>query len=232
MKLSVLCLLAGLISFATGVHAAGGVTRGARAFQSCASCHSLQAGRHLTGPSLANVWGRKAGTAEGFLRYSDALKNSGIVWNDESLQRWLADPQAMVPGNAMPFAGIHDAQARADLVAYLHAVSEGKAPAPQSSGGMMGGMMGGGESADLRKAGDDAQVASIRHCRDTYVVRTRGGTTQKIWEYNLRLKTDSSTRGPRKGVPVIVGSGMKGDRFSIVFASPAEISRSVREDCN
>jgi cytochrome c len=214
--------------------AAGDAARGARVFQQCAACHSVQAGRHLTGPSLRHVWGRKAGTAEGFLRYSNAVKQSGVVWDEETLQRWLADPQSFIPGNTMPFSGLRDARERSDVIAYLHAVSEGKAPAPgkDGMGGMMGGgMMGQAEPADLRKAGEATQVASIRHCRDTYVVRTRDGKTRKVWEYNLRLKTDSSERGPRAGTPVMTESGMRGDRFSIVFAAPAEISRTIQDGC-
>jgi cytochrome c len=213
---------------------AGDLSRGARVFQQCVACHSIEAGRNMTGPSLAHVWNRKAGTAEAFGRYSDALRASNIIWTQESLQRWLANPQAMVPGTSMTFAGIRDAKARDDVIAYLKAASEGKAPAGGGGtvgGGMMGGMMGSAEPADLRKAAADSQVASIHHCRDTYTVRTRDGKVHKIWEYNLRLKTDSSDHGPNLGAPVIVDSGMRGDRFSIVFASPAEVSRQIQESC-
>lgn len=91
--------------------------------------------------------------------------------------------------------------------------------------------MGTAETEDLRKVGADSQVASIWHCRDTYTVRTRDGKTHRIWEYNLRIKTDSSERGPGGGAPVMVGSGMRGDRFSIVFAAPKDISRLIDERC-
>lgn len=217
-------------------HAEGDVKRGAAVFQQCAACHSVEPGRHLTGPSLAKVWGAKAGSAEGFRRYSEALLRSGIVWNQQSLDRWLTKPDALVAGTAMAFPGIPDAKAREDVIAYLKAVSEGKAPAPAGRGGMMGGgmsggMMGSAEPDDLRKAGADAQVVSIQHCRDAYVVRTRDGKVHRIWEYNLRLKTDSSERGPGAGTPVVVGSGMRGDRFSVVFAAPKDISRFIEERC-
>lgn len=212
--------------------AAGGAVRGARVFQQCAACHSVQPGQHMTGPSLAGVFGRKAASVPGFDRYSDALRQSNIVWTPEALEKWIANPRAMVPGTAMTFAGIRDASARADLIAYLKAVSEGKASTPGTmGGGMMGGMMGAAETEDLRKAEPDSQVASIRHCRDTYTVRTRDGKTHRIWEYNLRIKTDSSERGPGSGSPVMVGSGMRGDRFSIVFAAPKDISRLIEERC-
>lgn len=223
-----MAVVASMVS--SGAWAAGDAARGARVFQQCAACHSVQPGRHLTGPSLAHVPGRKAATVPGFMRYSDALRAAGIVWTPEALDRWIADPQGMVPGTAMAFAGIREPAARADLVAYLEAVSKGQAP-QFAGGGMTGGMMGASEPEDLRKAGPDAQIASIRHCRDTYVVRTRAGKVHRIWEYNLRLKTDSGERGPAADAPVMVGSGMRGDRFSIVFASPKDISRSIEERC-
>jgi cytochrome c len=207
----------------------GSTERGAQFFGACAACHSVQAGAHMTGPSLAHVWGRRAGSAEGFMRYSDALKNSGVIWNEKTLDKWLAIPAAFIPGNTMSFPGINDAKARNDLIAYLQAVSEGRAPAATPQGG---GMMGGrGAPANLRQVAANAQVASITHCRDTYIVKTASGETRKIWEFNLRLKTDSSARGPVPGKPVATGSGMMGDRASIVFASPTEIGTFIKESC-
>lgn len=201
-------------------------------------CHSVEPGRHLTGPSLAHIWGRKAGTAEGFNRYSEPLQRSGVVWNDESLNKWLANPPAFVPGNYMGFAGIRDASTRSDLIAYLKAESEGKAPTAQSRGGGMmgGGMMGGGMMgssgpANLKQADAGSQVASLQHCRDTYIIKTAGGATAKVWEYNVRLKTDSSDNGPNPGIPVMTRSGMSGDRVSIIFASPTELSQFIKESC-
>lgn len=214
-------------------HATGDVTRGAAAFQQCAACHSVEPSRHLTGPSLAHVWGSKAGSAAGFDRYSDGLLRSGLVWNQQSLNRWLTNPAALVPGTFMAFPGMPDAKMREDVIAYLQAVSEGKAVAAPRGGGMMGGgMMGGAQPADLRRAPADVQVTSLHHCRDTYVVKTAAGKTLKVWEYNLRLKTDSSSRGPAPGKPVMTESGMRGDRFSIVFASPKELGQFIEESCD
>jgi cytochrome c len=71
----------------------------------CAACHSVEPDRNLTGPSLANLWGRKAGSLPSFERYSDALKASGVIWDDRSLDAWLTDPARMVPHNEMPFRG-------------------------------------------------------------------------------------------------------------------------------
>jgi cytochrome c len=214
--------------------AAGDPTRGAAAFRVCATCHSVEPGTNLTGPSLAHVWGTRAASAQGFHRYSEALQRSGIVWNEQSLERWLADPQALVRGTAMTFPGMRDARERADVVAYLRAVSEGHAPSPQR-GGMMGGMagmMGGSEPADLRHARAEDVVVTIDHCGDTYPIKTSDGKVRKFWEYNVRLKTDSSSIGPVSGRPVMTRSGMQGDRISIVFVSPKEIGESIRESCH
>jgi cytochrome c len=92
-------------------------------------------------------------------------------------------------------------------------------------------MMGRSQRANLKKGGADTQVASLTHCRDTYTVKTANGATHKLWEFNLRLKTDSSNDGPNPGTPVITGSGMMGDRASIIFASPSEISSFIKEKC-
>src|SRR5205085_7425476 len=118
--------------------------------------------------------------------------------------------------------GIPDAQARADIVAYLAAPA-----AEQAAGkpGDMGGMMGGGdELPDLKTAGPENQVTTIRYCSDTYTVATADGQEEPFWEFNLRFKTDGSDRGPAPGKPVIVGTNMSGDRAAVVFAAPAEVS--------
>jgi cytochrome c len=214
------------------VLAAGDAKRGAQLFRQCASCHSTAPGEHLTGPSLATVAGHKAGTATGFARYSDALKRSGITWGDASLDKWLAGPNDLVPGNSMTFPGVRDAQARQDLVAYLKAVAEHKAP-PRNQDGRGGMMMGMQPSRlDLRTAPPEGQVTSIKYCGDTYTIDTADGRSQKIWEYNLRFKSDSSKLGPVPGKPVVVGAGMQGDRSSIVFASPKEFSDAVKQSCS
>jgi cytochrome c len=131
--------------------AEGDPTRGQQDFRACAPCHSLQPDRNMTGPSLAGIWGRKAASLPSFERYSDALKSSGIVW--------LVDPEAMVPGNDMPFAGIKDFRARADLLAFLRQATKPGAQQQMAQqggmkgmggGGMMGGMMGGGHDPDLK----------------------------------------------------------------------------------
>ena len=208
---------------------AGDPKRGAQLFGQCMACHSVQPGEHQTGPSLAHVWNRKAGAAEGFMRYSDPVKQSGVTWNEAALDKWLANPAQLIPGNSMTFPGIKDPQARQDVIAYLKAVDEKKAPAAAKG---MGGMMGMGRARlDLKNVPPAGQVRSIKYCGDTYTVETADGKIEKTWEFNLRFKSDSSRLGPAPGKPVAVGAGMQGDRASIIFEAPDEISRFVRSSC-
>ncbi|HMK81885.1 MAG TPA: c-type cytochrome [Xanthobacteraceae bacterium] len=104
---------------ASGIaRADGDAARGEQRFAECAPCHALTRDVESIGPSLYGLFGRKAGTSPDF-RYSPAFKRSGVTWNAQSLDKYLADPQAFIPGNRMPFAGITDATARTDLIAYL-----------------------------------------------------------------------------------------------------------------
>ena len=198
--------------------AAGDAQRGAQVFRACMACHSLAEGEHLTGPSLAHVYGRRAASAEDFRRYSDALKTSGLAWNDGTLDKWLADPQALVPGTTMTFPGIRDAKQRQDVIAYLRAAGDEQRAARA-------------RRVDLKNAPAQGRVTAVAHCGDTYTITTADGQSQKIWEFNLRLKTDSSKYGPAPGRPVVIGAGMQGDRASLVFANPSEISAFVKPSC-
>jgi len=92
--------------------------QGKRVFEKCAACHSLLAGQHMMGPSLNELNGRKAGTVGGF-NFSIALRDSGIIWNDITLNAFLKSPQSFIPGTVMPFGGIQNAAERAALVCYL-----------------------------------------------------------------------------------------------------------------
>ncbi|HEV7633951.1 MAG TPA: cytochrome c family protein [Bradyrhizobium sp.] len=215
----------------------GDASRGQQDFRACAPCHSLEPDRNMTGPSLANLWGRKAGSLPSFDRFSDALKSSGILWDDRALDGWLTDPERMVPDNDMPFEGIKDGRVRSDLMAFLKEAT--KAGAPQQSaqqGGMkgmggMGGMMGGGHDPNLKGLEPAKRVRAITYCRDTYRVTTADGKTRAFWERNLRFRTDSSKGGPEKGVPAILPAGMMGDRSGVIFATPEEISKMIEARC-
>jgi cytochrome c len=121
----------------------GSPSRDQRVFGACAACHSLQPGQNMTGPSLADLWSRKARSVASFSRYSSALKSADIEWNDKTLNEWIKDPQHLVPGNEMAFAGIKDDQQRADLLSFLkEATKKGGSQTAQQSG-PMGGVMGG-----------------------------------------------------------------------------------------
>lgn len=215
--------------------AASDAARGAQVFHICAACHSAEPGRNLTGPSLAHVWGRKAGSLASFDRYSPALKQSGVVWNAASLDAWLKDPAAFIPHNAMTFPGLKDAGARADVIAYLKALDEGNASpqAAQGEGGGMAGMMGGGSAQrlDLKRLWPENTVTAIRYCGDAYRVITADGKTATFWESNLRFKTDSSDLGPRANAPALIGAGMMGDRAFVVFAAPEDFGRFIKRGC-
>ena len=87
-------------------------------FRQCMACHSLEAGKNKIGPSLHAIVGRQAGTIEGFA-YSDAMKNSGLTWDESNLTQYLLAPKSLVPGTKMAFAGIKDEVKRGDLIAYL-----------------------------------------------------------------------------------------------------------------
>lgn len=98
--------------------AAQDAAAGERAFRTrCASCHSVEPGQNRAGPSLAGVVGRKAGSVEG-ARYSQALRDSGITWDAQSLDGFLADPRGTVPGTSMTLR-LADAAQRAAIIAYL-----------------------------------------------------------------------------------------------------------------
>ena len=98
------------------VDGVGDATRGGAVFEKrCMGCHALEADRE--GPRLAGVYGRKAGGVAGF-GYSAALKNSGLTWDEATLERWLSDPDMVVPQNNMGFS-VAKAEERRDLIAYL-----------------------------------------------------------------------------------------------------------------
>ncbi|MFN7175682.1 MAG: c-type cytochrome [Thermaurantiacus sp.] len=97
----------------------GDAERGAAVFRThCAACHVLEEGVNRVGPSLYQKIGATAGQVEGF-RYSKANAESGIVWTEEQMFTYLANPQAVIPGTIMAFAGLPDPQERADVIAYM-----------------------------------------------------------------------------------------------------------------
>ncbi len=169
-----------------------------------------------------------------FGRYSDALKSADIILNDKTLDEWINDPQHVVPGNQMTFAGIKDAQPRADLLAFLKEATQKGGAQTAQQGGPMGGMssmMGGGGVPNLRKLDPAERVQAITYCKDTYTVTTANGQARKFWERNLRPKTDASGDGPEKNAPALVGAGMMGHRADVILAEPSEISPFIAAKC-
>lgn len=92
---------------------------GAEVFKKCRACHQVgETAKNAVGPVLNGLFGRKAGTVEGF-SYSDANKNSGVTWDEATFANYIKDPRAAMPGNKMAFAGIKDEEDVKDLTAYL-----------------------------------------------------------------------------------------------------------------
>ncbi len=119
MKVSIVAVTVALVFALNGGKAlAQDAAKGKKVFNKCKICHSLKKGKKEIGPSLYGVIGRKAGTVAG-LRYSKAMKKSGVVWDDKTLDAFLTKPKKFIPGNKMIFAGIKKQKDRDNLIAYL-----------------------------------------------------------------------------------------------------------------
>ena len=97
---------------------AGDPVQGKMLFAKCVICHTVEPGKNKLGPSLAGVVGRKSASVPGF-NYSAAMKGAGIVWSPDNLDKYIASPRTLVPGNKMIFAGMANPVDRANLIAYL-----------------------------------------------------------------------------------------------------------------
>ena len=116
--------IAGLLLAGAGAaQAQGDPERGAAVFAKCQACHAIDETENGPGPHLVGIFGRAAGSVEGF-RYSGALRDSGIVWEDDTMAAFLEDPKGFIPGNRMLAPGLNDEEI-ADLLAYLHAETGG-----------------------------------------------------------------------------------------------------------
>ena len=109
-----LALLAG----GSAAQAEGDPAAGQRVYNTCRACHVVDQEQNRVGPHLVGIFGREAGAVEGF-NYSPALKESGIVWDEESIAAYVADPRGFIPGNRMAFAGVRREADIENLLAYL-----------------------------------------------------------------------------------------------------------------
>lgn len=119
MKLALVAAAAvASLSLASAAHAAGDADAGKKVFSKCAVCHTAVAGKNGLGPSLFGVVGRPSASIAGY-NYSDAMKAANKTWDEATLNVYLTDPKAAVPGNKMAFAGLPNPDDRANVIAYL-----------------------------------------------------------------------------------------------------------------
>ena len=117
-------IAAGLVALGSSAAlAAGDPAQGAKVFNKCKVCHSADQPKNKIGPHLVGIIGRKAGSVEGF-SYSQAMKQSGIVWDEATLDKYLADPKADVPHTKMAFVGLSSEEDRQNVIAYLKSLSK------------------------------------------------------------------------------------------------------------
>lgn len=113
-------LAAIFVAIGFGHASAQDAAAGEKVFVVCRACHQVgDNAKNAVGPILNGLFGRKAGSVEGY-SYSAANKNSGITWTEEEFTKYIQDPKGVVPGTKMAFAGIKDPQKIKDLIAYLH----------------------------------------------------------------------------------------------------------------
>ena len=117
-------LLAGAAAVALAAQAAPDAVHGEQVYLRCAACHALAYDR--VGPRHCGLLGRRAGSVAGF-NYSPAMKKSGLVWDEKTLNRFLTKPLALVPGSSMTYDGVPEARDRTDLIAYLKLANAGAA---------------------------------------------------------------------------------------------------------
>jgi cytochrome c len=221
-------LLLGLVSFET--RAKDDIREGASMYRACYYCHSLQPGLHLTGPSLANLWGKKAGRVEGFNLYSSAMKQTSKSWDESNLKTWLANPHLAIPGTTMTYEGIKHSDTLEGMIKFLKVamgpdgfkkVLEVKLLDRETATGQL--------QNDVSHASSKERIKEIVHCGQIYELTTENGEQTRHWEINIHMMVDSSEKGPPAGKPARIAIGSMGDRFAVVFHEPGEIGKVVKE---
>ena len=120
----IICSTAFFALSGTQVFAAGDVAAGEKVFKKCKACHVVNKEQNRTGPHLVNLFGRTAGSLEGYKKYSKAMKSSGIVWDEETLDAYLKAPKKYVKGTRMAFVGLKRGADRANVISYMKTFSE------------------------------------------------------------------------------------------------------------
>jgi len=116
------CMVAfGSLAFAGPAAADAG--KGETVFHKCQACHSLEEGKNKVGPTLHGIVGRPAASVEGY-NYSDALKKSGLTWDEATLSKWLENPRKLVPGTKMAFPGLRSEEDIKNVIDYLKEASK------------------------------------------------------------------------------------------------------------
>jgi cytochrome c len=114
----IVALAAVCVTAIPSVVRAADADHGKQVFRQCSVCHSDKPGENRVGPSLAGIYGTKAGDVAGF-NFSNAMKNSGLVWDDQNLSKYLESPQQVVKGTRMAFPGLKNEKDRDDIIAYI-----------------------------------------------------------------------------------------------------------------
>jgi cytochrome c len=128
MKLASAASIAlGLAVLCTGepAYSAGDPAAGQKVFNKCKTCHEVDQAKNKVGPQLVGIFGRKAGSVADF-KYSDAMKNSGVTWDETTIAQYAKDPKGFIPGNKMVFVGLKSDQEVTDLIAYLKQATAAK----------------------------------------------------------------------------------------------------------
>tara|TARA_B100000927_G_C16301504_1_gene403641 strand:+ start:265 stop:645 length:381 start_codon:yes stop_codon:yes gene_type:complete len=121
---AIICSTAFFALSGAQVFATGDVAAGEKVFKKCKACHVVNKEQNRTGPHLVNLFGRTAGSLEGYKKYSKAMKTSGVIWDEETLDAYLKAPKKYVKGTRMAFVGLKRDADRANVISYMKTFSK------------------------------------------------------------------------------------------------------------